>query len=152
MSAPRKYCTTTVDTNTVNTTVGGLTSATTIRPSIYDIVIGSEATPADQAARFIFQRYTVAGTSTAVTPQALDPADPASLLAVTTGQNHSAEPTYTANAIMLPIALNQRATYRWVAAPGGEIVMPATAANGIGCQAVVVTSAYAVTVGWHHAE
>lgn len=152
MSAPRKYSTTTIDTDTVNTTVGGLTSATTIRPSIYDIVIGSDATPADQASKFIFQRYTVAGTSTAVTPQALDPADPASLLASTTGQAHTVEPTYTANAILLPIALNQRATYRWVAAPGGELVMPATAANGIGCQATVVTSAYNTVIGWHHAE
>jgi hypothetical protein len=112
----------------------GLTSATTIRPQIYDVIFGSSATPADNALNWLLQRYTAAGTSTAVTPEPLDPDDPAALAAG--GENHTAEPTYTANAILLNISANQRSTQRWVSAPGGELKMPATAANGAGLQPV----------------
>ncbi len=148
----RRYATDVLDTNTVDITVGGLTSAATIRPRIYEFSIGSAATPADQAAAYHLERYTAAGTSTAVVPQALDPADPASLLAATTGENHSVEPTYTAAAILMDIPVNQRATYRWFAVPGGEIVMPATAANGIGLITRVVTSAYTVRAQFYTEE
>ena len=140
----RRYSAWGRDTNTVNITVFGLTSTTAIRPRIYDFIIGSEATPADQAARMTLQRTTTTGTSTAVTPIALDPSDPAATF--TAGENHSGEPTYTASALLLQLALNQRATFRWVAAPGGEIVLPATASNGAALFAAVVTSAYVVTV------
>ena len=40
-------------------------------------------------------------------------------------------PVDTANTEMLMIALNQRATFRWVAAPGGELMTTALALNGI---------------------
>jgi len=148
----RNYSVDVLDTNTVDITIGGLTSAATIRPHIYDFVIGSAATPGDQAASYHLERYTAAGTSTAVTPQALDPGDPASLLASTTGENHSAEPTYTAAAIMANWTVNQRATFRWVAREGKEIVLPATAANGIGLITRVVTSAYTVRATFHEEE
>lgn len=126
----RRYAVPVSDTNTASTTMAGITSAATIRPSIYELIIGSPATPADNAWEFYLQRYTAAGTSTAFTPIALDPADPASLASA--GFNHSAEPTYTANAYLMRISGNQRATFRWVANPGAELKMPATAANGIG--------------------
>ena len=134
----RRYAITAEDTNTASTTTWGITSAATIRPRIYEINIGSDATPADNAWEFTFKRFTAAGTSTAVTPRALDPADPASLASA--GVNHSAEPTYTANSELLHIAGNQRATWRWVSAPGGELVLPPTAANGIGCFSVSATA------------
>lgn len=126
----RRYSVTGTDTNTAGTTQLGLTSAATVRPRVYDLVISSVATPADNAGEYFVQRYTAAGTSTAFTPVAIDPADPASLASA--GTNHSVEPTYTAGAVLLRIATNQRATVRWVAAPGGELVLPATAANGVG--------------------
>ena len=132
----RRYSVVATDTNTASTTQFGVTSAATIRPAIYDIAIGCVATPADNAWHFRFGRYTAAGTSTSVTPQAIDPADPASLSSA--GQNHSVEPTYSANAYLLDLAGNQRAAVRWIAAPGGELKMPATAANGIGCLSVAV--------------
>jgi hypothetical protein len=132
----RRYSVAVQDTNTAATTQVGITSAATVRPRIYDIIVGSDATPADNAAEYNLQRYTAAGTSTSFTPVALDPADPASLSSA--GFNHSVEPTYTANAILLEWAQNQRATFRWVAAPGGEIVLPATAANGAGIQTITV--------------
>jgi hypothetical protein len=133
---PRRYSIDGQDTNTAAETILGLTSASTIRPGVYDLICGSDATPADNAAEYVLQRYTVAGTSTAVTPRPLDPDDPASLAAG--GEAHSAEPTYTADVIMLQWAQNQRATFRWVAAPNGEIILPATAANGVGIQTITV--------------
>lgn len=117
--------------NTVKTAVG-LTSAATVRPRIYEIVLGTSGTPADNALNWLLQRFTAAGTSSAATPTALDPADPAAL--ASGGQNHTVEPTYTAGAILLNIDANQRSTQRWVASPGGELVLPATAANGAGLQ------------------
>ena len=147
----RRYSIDGQDTNTASTSILGLTSAATIRPSVYDLIIGSDATPADNAAEYVLQRYTAAGTVTAVTPQALDPGDPASLAAA--GEAHSAEPTYTANEIMLEIANNQRATFRWVAAPDSEIVLPATAANGVGLQVITVAgSAVNTNVMMHFVE
>lgn len=132
---PRRYSIDGQDTNTAATTILGLTSASTIRPEVYDLIMGSDATPADNSGEYVLQRYTAAGTAgSAVTPRPLDPADPASLASA--GEAHSGEPTYTANLIMLQWAQNQRATFRWVPAPGGEIKLPATAANGIGLQVI----------------
>ncbi len=140
----RRYSVVGTDTNTAATTMLGVTSAATVRPAIYELVIGSIATPADNAWDFFLQRYTVAGTSTAFTPVALDPADPASLASA--GVNHSVEPTYTANAYLGRFSGNQRATFRWVANPGSELKMPATAANGIGLLSqTAVGSAVAMT-------
>ena len=131
------------DTNTASTTILELRSTTAIRPKVFDFLLSSDASPADNAADYALQRTTTAGTSTAVTPQLLDPGDPAAT--ATAGKAHSGEPTYTANALMLHVACNQRATFRWVAVPGREIVLPA-AANGLGLQ-VLTNNTSAVNVG-----
>ena len=131
-----------------STTVIGLTSAATIRPKIYEVLFGSGATPADQAFNMQLNRYTAAGTSTGVTPQALDPGNPASLASA--GENHTVEPTYTSAAVMLSFSINQQATFRWVAAPEGELVCPATAANGIGLLFVVVSGGTALAEATFH--
>ena len=128
----------------------GLTSTTAIRPAIYDIIFGSNATPADNALQWLVQRYTAAGTATAVTPQPLDSGDPAATAAA--GENHTAEPTYTADAILLNISANQRSTQRWMASPGGELVMPATAANGCGIQPVHASFTGEVQATAHYEE
>lgn len=132
----RKYAVTGTDTNTAATTQAGITSTAAIQPKLYDIVIGSVATPADNACEYFIQRSTAAGTSTAFTPVSLDPTDAAAT--ATSGVNHTVEPTYTASSIPLRFAANQRATFRWVAAPGSEIKMPSTAANGLGVLANAV--------------
>src|SRR5687767_15452291 len=93
--------------------VGAVSTTQARRGKIYDLMFGSEATPADAAILWTLRRYTAAGTSTAVTPQALDSADAAFLGQA--GENHTIEPTYTAAAILLNVPLNQRATFRWVA-------------------------------------
>jgi hypothetical protein len=143
----RKYSGAGQDTNTAATTIVELRSTTAIRPHIYDFILGSDATPADNAAEYVLQRTTTAGTSTAFTPVAIDPGDPAAT--ATFGQAHSAEPTYTAAALLLDIATNQRATFRWVAAPGGELVLPA-AANGVGLQVITVAGSAVNTVANIH--
>lgn len=77
------------------------------------------------------KRFTAAGTTTAVTPVSVDSADPAATF--TAGRTASAEPTYTANSTFTDMGINPRNTYRWVAYdPRDEIIMPATAANGLG--------------------
>lgn len=112
--------------------VGNVTADATRprRGKVYDLILSqAEATPADGNTLFQVQRCTSAGTASAVTPQSLDPADAATEMDA--AENHTVDPTLTASAILLSVGLNQRATFRWVAAPGGELVFPATASNGL---------------------
>ena len=118
------------------------------RASVYDLMFGSEATPADAAILWTVQRCSAAGTSTAVTIAYLDPGDSAS--EYDAGENHTIEPTYTANTILLNVPLNQRATFRWVAAPGGELVMPQTASNGFGIQTDTISTGTPVITATAH--
>lgn len=120
----------------------GLTSATTIRPHLYEIVFGSAATPADQSFNMQVNRFTAAGTATSFTPIALDPANPAALAAA--GYNHTVEPTYTSASVLLSFSVNQQATFRWVVPPDEGLVAPATAANGLGLLFVVVSGGTAL--------
>jgi len=115
------------------------------RGQIYDVMFGADGTPADNAIVWDISRQTVVGTATAVTPVALNPAD-AAMLGVAAA-NATAEGTITATSSVMNIAVNQRASYRWVAAPGSELVYPATTANGFALRAKVPTgSSYASTV------
>ena len=115
----------------------GVTGAATLRPKIYDILMGSSATPADAQVTYTVQRFTAAGTSTAVTPEPLETGDRAATC--TAGQTHTVEPTYAGVAhLILPI--HQRASFRWVARQGGEIIIVATAANGVGCKKTAETT------------
>lgn len=127
-------------TNTASATLPlvNLVSAATVRPKIGDVLMGSDAAPADNSAKYAIQRGTTAGTpGSAITPQAIDPADPAALassgLAV-----FSVGPTLTAAAFLLQWAQNQRATFRWFAIPGKELVLPATANYSLNLMSLVV--------------
>lgn len=125
------------------------TSATT-RGRIYDVVIGSDATPADAATKLAFQRTTTSGLgTTAVVAPPLDSADPAALLLYFSAWA-STQPTITAVTTLLQVAMNQRATFRWVAVPDSELVVPATANNGIALLSVVAsaTANYAFSTQW----
>lgn len=128
----------------------GLSAATASlrRAFVSEFIIADVGTPADNVVLHTAQRITAVGTSTAVTPTKLDPADAAS--DTVAGENHTAEPTYTANEEVLEIPLNTRATFRWVAAPGFEIVIPATNVNGIGFKALhaSATTEWRVTAAW----
>lgn len=126
-------------TGTANKTLLTVIASTSVRPRIYDIVIGNSATPADQAAKLALTRWTTsAGTAgSSPTPLAVDPADVAAV--ATAGITHSAEPTYAATNL-LTVSQNLRATFRYVAQPGQEFVNPATATTGLGLQLVSATA------------
>ena len=117
------------------------------RGRVTDYIIGSEAAPADAAILWVLGRISTAGTSSAVTPAPLDPADAAT--ECDAGENHtSTEPTY--GTTMLSIALNQRATFRWVAGPDGELVWPATASNGFGIKTPTISTGTPVITATVH--
>lgn len=122
----------------------------TTRARLYDLVIGSDATPADAATKLAIQRCTTSGLgTTAVTPNPLDPADPASLMTWYSAWT-STQPTITATSTILQVGMNQRATFRWVAVPDSELVVPATQWNGLALMSVVAsaTANYAFTAMW----
>lgn len=111
-----------------------LTATAAVNPSIFYFTIGFEGTPADNQLPWYIQRFTAAGTGTAVTPQNLGP-DTTAATAVG-AENHTIEPTYSANAVLWRLGLNQRAAYSVVLDPEGCLTAPATANNGLGLYGV----------------
>lgn len=112
------------------------------RLSVYDIVIGSVATPADQAALFYVGRTTAVGTEGAgFVPNNVDSGGPAG--ACDSGNAHSAEPTYTSNKELLVFPVNQRNTFRWAEVPGSGLRGAATQNNGLGFKTSSSTSTQA---------
>ena len=111
------------------------------RAKIYDLSLGCGASPADNAFIWVIQRCTTAATATALTPNSLDPADTLASTIVVSNIT-TVDATLTASAFVYRDALNQRATFRWVAAPYSELIIPATASNGfmIGLSAASTTS------------
>lgn len=135
----RRYSATGSITAAATKTILGLTGGTTVRTAIFDVMLSNFATPADNAAQWQVRRSTVAATGgTALTAPPLDSADPAAVTAVQVAP--SAEPTYTASTTLLDIAVNQRASFRWVCAPYSELIAPATSANGLGLQCIAVNA------------
>lgn len=112
------------------------------RGKLYDILVGTNTTPADNFMEYDVTRATVGTTPAAVTLGisslssnfAADPADNGNSLnwiAI----NSTAEGGIAATTEVWYVGVNQRASYRWVAAPGSELVWPAvssaTASNGL---------------------
>ena len=121
---------------------GTLTGAATVRPKVYDILVGSDATPADNAAKFVLQRSTATGTTpTTVTPAPIDPGDPSSLSSF--ASTWATAPSFTL--AIFQWAQNQRATFRWVAAPTKELVLPNAANAGLNFSVPVVAGS---AVNW----
>lgn len=115
-------------------------AATTTRPKVYDVVLSSSSTPNDYSADFQIQRFSADGTATAVTPKPLDFADVAAR--ATSKHTYTVDPTLTAGELMLRLAHNQRATVRWVAAPGSEICIPASTGAGVAMQCNAVSTQF----------
>jgi len=108
-------------------------TATLTNGKIYDALFGTNGTPADNAMEYDISRQTAAGTATAAVPVPLDPGNRA---AGTVGAvNATVEGTITAASSALYIGVNQRASYRWVAAPGSELIIPATNVAGFAFRA-----------------
>ncbi len=139
--------------NNVSTTVktmlrAAAATATLRRAYIYEFDVGASGTPNATDCEIVWTvlRQSTAGSGgVAMTVTALDAADAAAgtvcLGSLTT------EPTGAETGIVFQLAANQRASYRWVVAPGGpgELVIPATDLNGFGIRAK--SSTYASTVG-----
>ncbi len=112
-------------------------SATTIKPELQDLVVGCGVTPGDQATLFDLYRFsTDDGTASASTPEPNDPDDPASLTVCQVA--HTVEPG-SIGAILLVVPLHQRATFRWVAAPGRGFKASAVATEGWGFRSLTAT-------------
>lgn len=108
-------------------------TATLCGARIYDVLIGTNGTPADNSMEFDISRQTAAGTATATTPVPLDGQFRAA--GIVGAANATIEGTITAASSVFYIGLNQRASYRWVAAPGFELVIPATNLAGFALRA-----------------
>lgn len=132
------------------TTILGFTRGAAKRIRVFYLTVGSAATPADQANNMMLVRSTAAGTSTAVTPRALDPADGPAV--TTAGHDHTVEPTYTADSELLSFSFNTRANYQWYANPGRELVVPDTALNGLGLRFIVATGTQLHEASLHFEE
>lgn len=118
------------------------TGATTLRRAwVYDVMFGVDGTPADNVLVWKVDRQTSTGTRSAVTPPPLDAGDAAAL--ITCGANTTIEGIITSATQLIELPVNQRASYRWVAAPGGELIVPATNVAGLGFRAK--SPAYAST-------
>ncbi len=108
------------------------------RQKIYDYMVGAGVeSPADASHAHQLIRVTADPTADLVTPSPLDPADAASLF---TG-NDAVTVDAAAGVTLMDVGLNRRATYRWVAAPGSELVVAATDNLGIYGQLSVASTA-----------
>lgn len=114
------------------------------RGKIYDILVGTDGTPADQFMTFDLGRMTAFGStatsgytgsiSSVSSNFALDVAD--GLIQAWATVNSSVETNNTFSQSLWNVGVNQRASYRWVAAPGSEFVYPATSSAGLGLRAL----------------
>lgn len=125
-------------------------SATGTRPKLFEFGLGSYAVPVDQASRFTMQRSGVATPTggAAGTPliYPIDYADPAALVSA----YYQATGGQTMQGILGDWPLHQKATYRWVASPGREYVVPNVAWQGLGLVVSGQSAAYAtdLTIMW----
>jgi hypothetical protein len=120
------------------------------RSKIYDILIGTNGTPADNFIEWDCARVTASTTgvwlgavSSVSSSYMLDQADAGfgSLVVM----NASAGSSVAAGGMGVPkqeiwyVGVNQRASYRWVAAPGSELVVPANS-SGTGFNGVALNA------------
>lgn len=107
------------------------------RAKMFEFGFGSEATPADNAFLWVLDRGTTGlGTSTGVTPT---PADPSDIASVTdAGENYTVNPTIGVRLYSQP--LNQRASFRWVATPGRELIVAASANASLVARTTTMTA------------
>lgn len=108
-------------------------STATLRPRVKKL----EATQVgvvsvDSQVEVLCSRITTAGTTTALTLGGTDSGDPAATVIM--GSNATIEPTYTANTLLAALNSNPRSFYIWQSLQeSADIVLPATASNGLGC-------------------
>ena len=109
------------------------------RLQFYDLMFGSDATPADVA--FLWEAYKRTGAATGGTAPTITPLDEGDTIA-STGVSNQAPTTNGAggSVVKLSIPLNGRATFRWVAFPGSELVTAATVSTGVALATPTMTA------------
>jgi len=149
-----RYSVSDFGTNTAGDTMLYFVNAITTftRLAMYELVIGSDATPADQAADYRIHRITnehatPGGSAITASPLANDTRV---WQGTSIGFTITGEPTGTE--VMLAVSLNQRATFRWVAAPGSEFTSASAEDEGFSIFPSSVTSAFAVAITMMFAE
>lgn len=137
-----------------NLTNAGVGAGPLRRGKLYDILIGTNAAPADTYIEFEVSRTTfgttvtwIGSVSSVSTAYVLDTADGAvGALLVMNGSAGSTAVAIRSVAAWY-VAINQRASYRWVAAPGSEIVYPAVSSASVnGLQLANRSASYTSTV------
>jgi hypothetical protein len=124
------------------------TGSEVCRAWIYEIRLSSEVTPDDKTGIFEVVRFTGTLAATDLAETRVDPAEGVSNMsargATITGF------TRTPNTVLLSFPLHQRATFRWLAKPGGQIVVPRIIDNwvGVGCVDHGATPSISVNMGW----
>ncbi len=129
--------------------VGELLSTAAVRPGIYDILFGHGSAPADTVVRWEVPRGgTASATGTPAVENALDPGAPTA--ECVTEEEITASSTIIVDSQLLDFDLNQRATFRWVAAPGSELKIAAVATDSIffNASSASYTGIARVTVLW----
>lgn len=133
---------------TASTTLAlGIMQATATLPrriKLCEAKFGSDGTPADTSFKYVIDRVTADGGlagGSAVTPNPLDSADAA---AVFDAQDTAISTNPTIGSRLLVLALNTKATAIWQAAPGSELIAPATNNNGFAVQTPTAGSAVSV--------
>lgn len=114
------------------------------RGKLYDLMIGTAGSPADNYYEFDIALITLGTTPAGIlntlvsslsSTFGVDPADTTFVSAIQI--NSTAEVGITANTEKWYLGLNQRASYRWVCAPGSEILYPANS-SGTGNNALAL--------------
>lgn len=122
-----------------------ITSSATARPRVKYLKgsqIGTVSTDAQVEVQC--SRTTTAGTGTSVTPGSSDSGDPAAA-GISFLSALSAEPTYTSNSMCARLIFNPRGFAEWIPLrEDQDILLPATASNGLG--ALINTLGGATTV------
>lgn len=133
-------------TTTYKTLAAVFAGATARRGKVNMLMVGTDGTAANNSMVWDVSRMTVDGTGTAATPVVLDPADAAALASGKV--NYTVEPTITANSSLWNDGINQQLSYVWQAVPDrGELIFPATSANGLVLRAK--STAYTGTATGH---
>lgn len=124
----------------------GSRAGTAGRGRLYDILVGTNGTPADNFIEYQVSRCTVGTTvvwlgsvSSISSAYVLDVADPGFYAQVIVNASQGSTTNIVQVSQQWYVGVNQRASYRWVAAPGSELVYPAnssaTGQNGLGLHA-----------------
>ena len=115
--------------------VGTMTGNSSRRLLLTEFLCGSDAaTLGTSNFRWELNRSTADGTGTTASLTYVDGHTPDASEHIPVGgikSNLTANGTLTSGAIVLTIAMAQQATFRWVANPGFEIVIPASGTAGI---------------------